>query len=408
VGGLDTNGYYALGVPLYLALIGLELVTTARRRMAVYGFANTIGNFSGGLGEVMIGLLVGPLLLGLYDFGYQHCALVRWPEGSIVPWVLAVVLADLCYYWNHRAGHRIALLWAIHGVHHQSETLNVSVATRHPWLSDLYAAFFYVPLPLLGVSGEKFFLAISLISFYALTVHSRVFHRPGFYVLVTPATHIVHHARNPRYIGKNLGAMFTVWDRLFGTHVEVDPSDPPDIGTPAGYQSHDGARSQWIFFRDLIALCRGAPSFRERLRVLFGPPGYRPPGVSPDRRPPARAEAEIPRGVRLYVGWQFAVVLLFALWVLWLREQHPTLLLWLAVPFVLSSLATLGRLLDGRRGAAGTELARLFVSMALVLVLAAVPGYRTAAVLLGIALAGAVLHWLAIRRTVSPCYALDR
>ena len=43
----------------------------------------------------------------------------------------------------------------------------------------------------------------------------------SFYLLVTPRTHILHHAINERYINRNFGAMFCVWDRLFGTHVEL-------------------------------------------------------------------------------------------------------------------------------------------------------------------------------------------
>jgi hypothetical protein len=45
--------------------------------------------------------------------------------------------------------------------------------------------------------------------------------------------------------------MFTLWDRMFGTHVEVRPDDPPCLGTPKPYETHNGARAQWIGWRDL-------------------------------------------------------------------------------------------------------------------------------------------------------------
>lgn len=41
------------------------------------------------------------------------------------------------------------------------------------------------------------------------------------HVFVTPATHRVHHGSNPQYIDKNFGAVFIVWDRLFGTFEPV-------------------------------------------------------------------------------------------------------------------------------------------------------------------------------------------
>jgi hypothetical protein len=36
-------------------------------------------------------------------------------------------------------------------------------------------------------------------------------------LFVTPSAHRVHHGSNPEYIDKNFGAVFIVWDQLFGT-----------------------------------------------------------------------------------------------------------------------------------------------------------------------------------------------
>lgn len=290
-----------------------------------------------------------------------------------------------------RAGHRCAALWAIHGVHHQSERFNLTIALRHPWLSDFYAPIFYAPLPLLGIPPEQFFIAITLISFYALTIHSRLFDRPSLYIFVTPATHILHHARNPRYIGKNLGAMFTIWDRLFGTHVEPDPADPPRLGTPAGYQSHDGALAQWLFPAALLHTLRRIPSFKDRLRLLVSRPGWLPPGVRPPPMiygQPPRQEAEVPVRTRLYVGGQFVLTVGLALEVLWLRDQHPMGLLVAASALILWSLSTLGGLLDGRLAAPGWERLRLLATAMLGAVLCASSAYRALGLLL---LGGAVV-----------------
>lgn len=368
---LDTNGYYALGVPFYLLIIGLELFLARRKGLRVYGFADTIGNFSAGLGEIVLGLFLAPILLGLYDFGYAHMALVRWPEGSVVPWVLAFFVGDLCYYWYHRAGHSVASFWAIHGVHHQSERFNVGVATRHPWLSDSYSFLFYAPVPMLGVPPKHFFVAISIISFYALTVHSQVFHRPGFYFLVTPATHIVHHSRNRRYLNKNFGAMFTLWDRMFGTHVEVTPDDPPVLGTPFGYQTHDGAAAQWIFFRDILAIAGKAKTLSEKLAAFVRHPGWAPPGLVWPKHPPPRADAEIPRRTKIYVVLAFFATLALSLFVLWSKDKLPLWFLTAASFAILWGLSTLGGLLDGRRGAERLEVLRVVYTLAIGLALSA-------------------------------------
>jgi len=289
---------------------------------------------------------------------------VRWREGSLTPWLIAFVVSDLCYYWYHRAGHRIAALWAIHGVHHQSEHFNVTVAMRHPWLSDSYSALFYIPLPLLGVPPTHFFVAISIISFYALTIHTRFFNRPSFYIFTTPATHVLHHATNPEYIGKNLGAMFNVWDRLFGTYVELDPQVPPVLGTRTGYQTHDGVLSQWVLADRVLRAARAASSWPERFAVFVRHPGWLPPGAEPYRAPRPRREHDIPLRLRWYVALQFALVTALALFITYRPStRHPAALLVGSV-LVLLSLWSLGGLLDDRRHARRWELARLALCFA--------------------------------------------
>lgn len=393
--GLDTNAYYALGVPLYVALAALEHALARRRGERAYSFAVTISNLSGGLGEVIVGLLLGPLLFALYSHAYQRWALVHWKSPLLV-WTLAFLLGDFCYYWYHRAGHRVGALWAIHGVHHQTEELNLTVALRNPWFSDTYSALFYAPLPLLGVPPEQFFIAISAISLYAITIHSHRFHRPGFFIFTTPATHVVHHAKNRRYVGKNLGAMFTIWDRMFGTHVEVDPSDPPVLGTPFGYETHDGALAQWIFFRKLLDASRQATTLRDKLRVFVMRPGWLPEGARPSAIRPARTDADIPAATRGYVLVQFLLVSLFSLEVLWLRDRHPFWVLCASSLVILLSLATLGGLLDARKRAVAHESVRL-AALGLLGGALLVTGYLvTGAALLSGACLGAL--WLARAR----------
>jgi len=345
-----------------------------RRGLVVYRFADTLGNFCAGLGEVTIGLFLGPVLLWLYDFGYQHLRLVTWPSTSLVPWVLAFFIADFGYWMYHRAGHRIALLWAVHGVHHQSEELNVSVGTRHPWFADSYAFVFYIPVPVLGITSVQFFVAISAISFYALLLHSKVLRWPSLFIFTTPQTHIVHHATNPRYIGKNLGAMFTLWDRLFGTHVEVEPSDPPQLGTRAGYRSHDAALSQWLHFRDLLEMQQCATRRQDKLLVWLRHPGWVPPGVTPPPRRP-KARTEIPPLTLRYAAGQVAVTIVFALAVLWFRHRYPLWLQIAAAAVVLWSTWSIGGLLDGRNRAQQHELLRLLGALGLAIALGVSGGH---------------------------------
>src|SRR5581483_683895 len=146
-----TTGYYAFGVPLYAGLVAAEWLVARRRGAATLSFAESVGNLSAGLGAIVVGLFVGPALILLYEWGYAHLALVRFRPGSWAPWVLGVVLAHFGHYWHHRLDHRVAACWAVHGVHHQPEEMNFTVAMRHAWFSDLYAIPFYALAPLCGV-----------------------------------------------------------------------------------------------------------------------------------------------------------------------------------------------------------------------------------------------------------------
>ena len=78
---METTAYYAFGVPIYVGLVVAEWIVARRRRHPTLSFAESIGNVSAGFGTIVLGLFLGPVLLALYDFGYEHLALIHWPKG---------------------------------------------------------------------------------------------------------------------------------------------------------------------------------------------------------------------------------------------------------------------------------------------------------------------------------------
>jgi sterol desaturase/sphingolipid hydroxylase (fatty acid hydroxylase superfamily) len=346
---METTAYYAFGVPLYALLVLAEWARAKKRGAPTLAFAPSFGNLTAGLGSIVVGLFLGPALLLLYSFAFDRFALVRWENGSIVEWVLAFVLADFGHYWHHRLDHRVAACWAVHGVHHMPEEMNFTVAMRHAWFSDLYSFPFYAPAPLLGVSTSHFFVATTLLSVHALITHTVHFDFPSFGFLVTPSSHILHHAKNPRYIDKNFGAMLCIWDRIFGTHVVLEPSDPPVYGTLRGYATHDGVRAQWVLWADLVASIRKAPTFRDRARVLFGRPGTGKEALPDVVAPPS--SSDLSTRTKLYVAALLAFTTAFSLWVFVLRDRHSVVVASLSAIAITLSMASLGRVLDKKRRA---------------------------------------------------------
>lgn len=385
---LDTAAWYAFAIPLYVLYVAIEIMLAWRRRQKVFGFAETISNLTAGMGTLVIGLFVGPFVLRAWDFTHDHVAPFPWPAHGVWKVPAAIVLADFCYYVYHRAGHRFALFFCIHGIHHQHEHLNSSVGFRLEWLADPYAALFFGLMPLLGVDSTTGFFAIALLSFYTLTAHSPVVLRPTFGFLVTPAIHGSHHSRDARYAEKNYGAMLGIWDRMFGTWLEPEKGFTLNADVPSICRTHDGVSAQWGLVRELAAQLAGKP-LREKLRILLSPPVPR----GPER--PLRDDAELSRATKTYALCSFLATAALGAWLLWFRGDRPLYIQATTALAVLLGLYTTGGLLDARPHAVAHERVRLLVTMTAAMVV------YTFAPSVGVVLATASLVGLLATATLS-------
>ena len=163
--------------------------------------------------------------------------LVPYRRGVIdapfwLTFLVSFVAIDYAYYWNHRLLH--GALWRWHAVHHTASRLDVIVTSRNTlWTPVLIvyvwaamAAFFLLRDP----SG--FLLGLSLTAALDLWRHSPLVPPPPVrrvlsWLFVTPHEHAWHHSRSRT--GVNLGANFTIWDRLHGTYDGTDTM-PEQLG----------------------------------------------------------------------------------------------------------------------------------------------------------------------------------
>ncbi|HYM87124.1 MAG TPA: sterol desaturase family protein, partial [Pseudoxanthomonas sp.] len=199
-------------------------------------------------------------------------------------WVLLFVGQEFCYYWMHRADHRVRWFWLNHSVHHSSNQYNFSAAYRLGWTGKLTgAALFFGPLVWIGFPVPYVIGALAVNLLYQFWLHTELIGtlpRSIEFVFNTPAHHRVHHARNPDYLDCNYGGALILFDRLFGTLRQVRADEPPRYGLVEPLQTYNPLRivaHAWVgMFHDL----RRAKGWRETWKVLFGPPAYKPAGMN--------------------------------------------------------------------------------------------------------------------------------
>lgn len=142
-----------------------------------------------------------------------------------VPTVLCVGLLGRGFIsWvTHLLMHKVPLLWRVHRVHHTDVELDVSTTVRFHPLEFPIGLLIGLPLvAALGLPGWVL-LAYEILD-AAVTVfsHGNValpawLERVIRYVLVTPSLHRIHHSVDPEESDSNFGAVFPIWDVVFGT-----------------------------------------------------------------------------------------------------------------------------------------------------------------------------------------------
>lgn len=179
---------------------------------------------------------------------------------------------------------------------------------------------------------------------------------PLEYILNTPSHHRVHHSRNPEYIDKNYGGMLIIWDRLFGTFKAEDKSNPPVYGLVHPVRSFNPIRIQFHPWPVIWRRIKRAKTFGDKLAVLFYGPGWRP------GQPRLGDPSELPKIVRpvnsydpqlsflknFYIVVHFGIILMFYHELTLYQHQFSSSILNIALLSLLSSIISLGFLMDNK------------------------------------------------------------
>jgi sterol desaturase/sphingolipid hydroxylase (fatty acid hydroxylase superfamily) len=353
-----------LATPVFFLLIGIEVLVGWRRGRNTYRLNDALNSIGLGILSQMVGLLTKLMAVGIYTLAYERAALLSLPASSPWVWVAGLLLYDLCYYWRHRLGHTVAVLWAAHVVHHQSEDYNLSTALRQSSSNWVGEWVFYLPMAVLGFPPVVFGTVALIDLLYQFWVHTQQIGRMGWFDrwFCAPSNHRVHHAVNDKYLDRNYGGVLIGWDRLFGTFQEEDDADPCVYGTRAPLRSWNPVWANLHNYWDMAQDSWRAASWADKLRVWFKHPGWRPPDVAArwpkaafDIRQVQRFDPAVSRGMAWAALLLFIVLLGAATFVLWNAHTLSPLYLVGGIAAIVAGLSAVGALTTPRASPAGSR-----------------------------------------------------
>ncbi|WP_047789087.1 sterol desaturase family protein [Tenacibaculum mesophilum] len=181
---------------------------------------------------VIINFVLAFLLLKTADWVQANdFGLINWlPEMPLWLYVLLGVLFLDFFgaYLAHLVEHKVKPLWMVHLVHHSDHKVDTTTANRHhPIESVIRFTFTLVGVFLVGTPIAIVMLYQSISLVFTQLTHANIkmpkkLDKVLSYVIVSPDMHKVHHHNLLPYTDSNYGNIFSIWDRLLGTYMELD------------------------------------------------------------------------------------------------------------------------------------------------------------------------------------------
>ncbi|CAA0164709.1 sterol desaturase family protein [Tenacibaculum maritimum] len=181
---------------------------------------------------IIINVALAFLLLRTADWvTVTNFGIINWlPETPL--WLyalLGVLLLDFFgAYLAHFTEHKIKLLWMVHLVHHTDHKVDTTTANRHhPLESIIRFAFTLLGVFIVGTPIAIVMLYQSMSLIFTQLTHANIkmprkLDKLLSYFIVSPDMHKVHHHNLLPYTDANYGNIFSIWDRLLGTYMELD------------------------------------------------------------------------------------------------------------------------------------------------------------------------------------------
>ena len=198
-------------------------------------------------------------------------------------WIYGYICWEFASWLFHYSSHRVRLLWCFHSPHHGPSEINMTVNWIHFFAESYYATFIHLLiLVLLGVNPAMFFTIIAIDGawgiFTHISEHALADGRLGFleHLLITPAHHRAHHAKNPLYLDTNFANTLPFWDWVFGTLQPLKHEVKQVYGL---LRNLDATNFSDLYAGEFLLLYRDvkqAKGIVNKLSYIIKPPGWGP------------------------------------------------------------------------------------------------------------------------------------
>lgn len=358
--------YAALFIPLFFVFLFLEalLIKKSKGRLS-QTLEQSLSNISIGIAERLINLFVTVFFYNFFFWVYSNYALFIIPNNLIV-WVILLLAVDFVWYWYHRLGHEINVLWAAHIVHHQSDEFNLTTAARITTIQAFIRYGFWGVLPLIGFHPNLVTTVLIIHGIYSFFTHTEALKKIKWLeaVFITPSLHGIHHASNEKYLDKNYGDVFVFWDKLFGTFQKEE--EHPKFGLTQPLNSYSFLWQHFHYYYEIYEASKHANGIKGKFKVIFDSPA----NMDADIRPflekklnqlSANKVVMLSNGLKKYLISQIliCVVLLTGLTLFFDFLAFPEMIV--ITLFIIISLIYCGALLEKRKWIYNLEWVRVII-----------------------------------------------
>lgn len=264
-----------LSIPIYAIVIGIEILYSYWKQKKYYSTKGILSNLYLTTLNFSLDILVRGICLGVlwyfYQFKFTGIDKIAHP---ILYWTALLFAEDFMFYWMHRIDHYCRFFWAIHVTHHSSEEFNLTVGFRSSVFQPLYRFVYFIPLSLFGFDPLDVMFMYAATQIYGILIHTKTVGKLGplEWFLSTPSHHRVHHASNIKYLDKNMGMIFIIWDRIFGTFEKEE--EEVVYGLTSNLKTYNPITMVFHEWKAIYEDLKKQTSLKNKFMYVFGPPGW--------------------------------------------------------------------------------------------------------------------------------------